>query len=162
MANLTPASHREDAQKLTGDGLVDLFEITTTLNAVIRLKANDTVSWHGVEWEGIGVKLSETGRSSDDETKRPKLEIANYDGLFSAAVASGHLDNALVKRYRVLREDLLSNNLVYQLASWRVRRVTLVNKERVQLELRDQLDGQFFQLPGRMFIPPEFPQVSLR
>jgi hypothetical protein len=34
--------------------------------------------------------------------------------------------------------------------------------ESIQFELRDQLDAQFFLVPGRMFIPPEFPQVSLQ
>lgn len=160
LLSLAP-THEEDAQSLTGDGYVDLFEITLTNNSKLFLKADNDVTWQGQDYEGTAIQITGVGHSSSEENKRPSLAMANPDGVFSAFIASGTIDNAVVKRIRVLREDLLVDSNVFRQQSWKIRRVVTLNKEQITVELRDQLDGQFFLVPGRMFLPPEFPQVSL-
>jgi len=156
-----PTTHLEDAQKLTADGIVELFEITLGDGSVLRLKLNDDVTWQGNSYEGIHIKISGTSRSSDDEKIRPKLTIANPDGVFSFYVGQGHLDAATIVRYRVLRTHIDTDQNIFRKETWKVRRPVVVNKTVIVLELRNQLDGQFFLVPYRMYIPPEFKQVSL-
>lgn len=157
----TPIEHKDDAHQLTGDGRVELFEITPVSGGVIRLKANNDVTWQGNLWEGVGVFLSQVERNADDKTSRPKLTLANPDAVYSPIVQQGLLDNATVSRYTVLKSHIDSNTNIYEKNTWRARLVPSMNRRVITLELRDQTDGQFFKLPGRMFAPPDFPLVSL-
>lgn len=154
-------THAEDAHSLEGDGIVELFEIYLLDGAGIFLKNNESVTWQGKSYEGIALQLSGVGQYSDEENARPNFVIANPEGMFSTMVRDGALDGAFVYRYRVLRADLEADLAVYKLQGWRVRRVSSLTRHKITLEMRDQLDGQFFQTPARMFIPPEYKQVSL-
>lgn len=156
-----PAEQIVDAHKLTNDGVVFLYKIQPVTGGVVYVKADDQVTWQGNTYEGTAIQLSETSRNSDGELSRPTLTIANPLAVYSALVAAGTLDNAVITEKRVLRAHILSNSNIFSVRTWRVRRCPELNKIRVVLELRDSLDGQQFLLPGRMFIPPEFPSVSL-
>lgn len=158
-----PQEHRDDAHKLIADGIVYLYELTFTDNSQLHLKNDEDAVWQGKEWEGFALNLTGVDQASDPESRnRPKLTIYNPEGIFSSFIAKGVTDNALVTRYRVLREHLDADRPVYSKQSWRIRRVVSLNKRMATFELRDQLDGQFFLTPARMFTPPEFPLVSLR
>lgn len=157
----TPENHLVDAEKLEADAYVQLFEIELTDGTKLHLKVDNTVTWQGQQWEGTAIQLRGVGTSADDVKNRPTMSIMNPDGLFSMFVAQGKLTNAKVTRYRVLRSDLEQDKNIYRKQSWRVRRIGSLNRISIQLELRDQLDGQFFLCPGRMFYPPEFPTVTL-
>ena len=74
----------------------------------------------------------------------------------------GNFDKAQVTRLRVLRSNLLADANVFTFQVWIVNRVITITRQAIQVELRSQTDGQFFVLPARMFIPPDFPQVSLQ
>ncbi len=156
-----PSSHLQDAQKLSPDGVVNLFEISLKNGTVLYLKDGDAVTYQGMNFESIAIHVTGLGRTASEENYRPKLAIANPEGIFSLYIQAGHLDNAEVKRYRVLRDDLDANNPVYMTSTWRVAKPVSVNKDMIVLELRTALDGANFVLPGRIFSPPDFPQVSL-
>ena len=152
---------REDAHSLEADGYVDLYEINLLNGGKVAIKNNDTVSWQGQSYEGTAVQLTGVANSSDEETSRPQFSVANAEGMFSTMVRDGALDGAFVTRFRVLRDDIDNDVNRYISQRWRVRRVSSLTKHKITMELRDQLDGQFFLTPARMFIPPEFRQVSL-
>jgi len=166
----TPQTHLQDSQKLTADGLVDLFEITLDAwrndfdysnNTKVFIKANNTVIWQGNTYEGIGLRFSGAGNSADEQVSRPAFQVANPDGLFTSLVVNGRLEAALVTRKRVLKTDLDANVNQFQVQTWRVSRIASVTKTIITLELRDQLDGQTFLVPARIYMPPTFPLVSL-
>ena len=158
----TPAEHKADAHLLIADGRVHLFEITLAgAGGTLYLKADNTVTWQGHTWEGIGVRLDEINRSADEQVSRPKLYIANPDAVYSPLVRDGQLNNAAVARYIVLKAHIDANTNIYHKQVWRTRMIPSVNRRVITLELRDQSDGQFFQLPARMFMPPDFPFCSL-
>lgn len=157
-----PAEHVEDAQKLEADGYVDLFQIILSdKSSKIYLKINKDVDWQGNTYEGTGIQIDGVGTYSDDTTSRPKLTLFNPDGVFSSLLDQGLLDNATIVRYRVLKAHVDADLPIYRRQQWKVSRVASVKTPFIQLELRDMLDGQNFQVPGRMFIPPDFPTVSL-
>lgn len=158
-----PVSHLQESQKLTADGLVDLYEITLkTKPVIVRVKNDDTVVWQGATWEGWPVLLQGDKRSADSEEARPTLRIHNPLGLFNPYARDGDLEYATVVRKRVLREHIDSDTNFYQQRMWFVARVREVTAgQAVTLELRSFHDGPLFLLPGRLYIPPEFPVVNL-
>lgn len=158
-----PTDHLRDSKKLEADAYVDLFQIHLSDGATkIFLKMNNTVTWGGDTYEGVGIQIEGVGNYSDEQVSRPKLTILNPDGIYSSLVNDGLLDNAKIYRYRVLKEHLDLNKPIYRKQRWRVSRVVSLKTPYIVLELRDMLDGQMFLTPGRMYIPPEFKSVSLR
>jgi len=158
-----PIEHIQDSKELEADAYVDLFEIILSDKVTkIYLKKDKDVDWQGHTYEGTGIKIEGVGTYADDEVARPKLTLFNPEGVFSSIVNQGLLDNATVVRIRVLKQHIIDDVPVYRRSQWRVSRVGSMVKPTIGLELRDMLDGQNFQTPGRMFIPPDFPTVSLQ
>lgn len=157
-----PDDHLTDSHKLEADGIYDLFEFEFDDGSRFYFKNNDSVIWQGNTYDMLPHKIEGDGTSSKEEEYRPTLTVANPDGIFSSAVTSGKLDRANLYRKRVLRKNLEENNDIFYTTAWYVSRVIKMTRHTITLELRRQMDGQFFQCPARMFIPPEFPAVSLR
>lgn len=157
-----PASHIEDAHKLDADGYVEFFQIALADNSgTLYLKMNSDMTWQGHTYEGTGIKLDGVGSYADDQVSRPKLNLFNPDGIYSSLVDQGKLDNAIVTRIRVLKQDVDSNTNISRRQKWRISRIVTIKNPMIVCELRDMLDGQMFLVPGRMFIPPDFNAVSL-
>lgn len=163
MTTSAPVSHLEEAQKLTADGLVDLYTISLKNDPVIfRFKNDDTLSWQGNTYEGMACRSSGDTRSSDGEESRPTLQVMNPLGIFNRAAIEGKLDLATVIRRRVLRQHVLDNVNIYEQRMWYIGRIReLISGQSITFELRNMTEGANFQIPCRMFIPPEFPLVSL-
>lgn len=157
----TPESHLQDAQKLEADGVVELYEVQLVPSGVLYIKNNNTVTYQGNTYDGIALQISGVSQNADEEVSRPQISIAQRAAEFSAAVAAGNLNNAIVIRKRVLLADVVADNGVFTEQSWRVGRVVTLNKHMIVLELRGQMDSQFFLFPPRIYMPPDFPQVSL-
>jgi hypothetical protein len=154
--------HVADSKLLTGDSLVDLFQIVLNDNVTnIYLHAGNALTWQGKVWESLGIKISGVMNGADEEVSRPTLAIMNPSGFFSSFVAQRKLDSATVYRFRVLGTNLAGDNAIYQRMTWRVMRVTSLNKTSIQLQLREDIDGPMFTIPARCYQPPDFPSVTL-
>ena len=157
-----PASHAQDALKLTADAYVDLFEITLRPSGKLYLKSNNDIEWQGKTWEGIALQLTGVFQNSGEESSRPRLNIVNPAGIFSAFIANNAIDRATINRYRVLKAHIDANTNIYRRQTWTVGRVASLNSKMIGLELRELSDGPNVLLPARVFAPPDFPVVSLR
>lgn len=161
-----PRDHLLENQKLNSDAYVDLFEIKLTDGTRLYLKNNGAVSYRNVDYQAWAVQLSGVGSKADEEETRPTLVMANrtddLQGVFSTFVEKGVVDRAIVVRRRVLLRHLKANVDVSQTRTWFVARVTNLNLSVITLELRSFGDGANHFLPARMYIPPEFPTVSLK
>ena len=160
-ANWPPYDHITDGQKLTADGIVDLYEITLTTGDKIYLKANNSVTWQNKDFEGTYIKLGGEKKMTSGEQSRPNLTVINPNGVFSSLIGRGYLNRAEVIRYRLLYQHLLQNKPIFKRTIWRITRIPMVNDSVINLELRSPWDMPNFVTPARMFIPPEFPSVSL-
>lgn len=157
-----PQSHIDDANSLTADGIVSLYHIILRDGSNLYLKSDNDATWQGNVYEGVGIKMGEVSNSSDaTEASRPQLIIANPLGVFSSFAASGNIDRAEVRRYRLLRQHLIDNRNIYTRQSWKVMRIVSMGKRTLTVELRNQLDGPNFVTPARMFLAPEFPSVTI-
>lgn len=156
-----PAEHRVDSVKLQADAQYDLFQIQLTDGQILYLSPRDTVTWQGDVYDSIAIHLTGVGKRADDEKSRPKLTIMNFEGIFNVLIAQKIVYGATVRRYRVLGANIEANRNIAEIQSWKVRRPERLTRSVIVLQLADQLDGQFFILPARQFLPPEFPTVSL-
>ena len=160
----TPVSHLQEAQKLEADALVDLFEIYIKgTSTVIRLKNENTVNWLGNDYEGVAIKLSGDARTADAEETKATIRIMNPEGIFNSFAFDGTLDMATVIRKRVLRDHLENNVSIFQQRMWYISRITeLITNQSLTAELRNMSEGAIFMIPVRVYMPPEFPTVSLK
>ena len=163
MTTSAPVSHLEEAQKLTADALIDLYTVTLkNVAAVFRFKNDDTRTWQGLTFEGMASKITGDDRSADGEESRPILQIMNPLGIFNRFAVRGQLDQAIVRRQRVLLKHLDSNANIFEQRMWYVGRIReLISGQSVSFELRNMTEGANFQIPVRQFMPPAFPMVTL-
>ena len=157
-----PASHIEDANKLTADAKIDLFCIVL-LDKVTKLflKQDDTRTWQGDSYEGTAIKVSGVAQYADDQSSRPSLMLYNPRGVFNTFIDQGLVEGATVIRYRLLKAHLDADLPIYQRQKWKVSRIASMRGNALALELRDMLDGQIIITPARMYMPPDFPVMSL-
>lgn len=160
MATIIPDTHKIENLKLEADAYVDLFQIDLYNKTTLRLKAGDDTEWAGYLWEGYPIELS--GHELDSEKlSRPTLRVVNPEGIFSSLFISGDIEKATLYRYRVLRQDLDNNREIYQRLKWIIWNVKSITKNYAELELRNPMDGNNFNVPARLFIQPDFPSVTL-
>lgn len=165
-----PITHIQDAQKLSADAYVYLYEIQLYPAGVMYLCAEQKVTWQGNTYEHWGLALTGVASHSDDQTARPKFSLANftYDsegepirGVFSALHAQKAVEGGTIIRRKVLKTNIENNINVKEEQRWKVARIASERPDIVVLELRNTLDGPRFVIPARKFLPPEFAQVKL-
>ena len=157
-----PEEHLEDAQKLIGDGIVQFYEIKLADGSYLHLKANNSVNWNGFDWTGLPLLFEGYSSATADSYSRPTLSLANPDGAYSTFIRSGLLNRAVVNRYLVLYDDVINNRPVYQKKTWIIWFIQTVNKQLIQVELRNPMDGVNFNVPARRYMHPEFPFTELK
>jgi phage-related protein len=129
---------------------------------IFRFKTDNTVTWQGQLYEGMATRMTGDTRSADGEESRPILQVMNPFGIFNKAALQGQLDQATVIRRRVLRDHVEKDVNISEQRMWYVGRIReLISGQSITFELRNMTEGANFQVPCRMFIPPEFPMVTL-
>lgn len=156
-----PPNMQASLHSLTPPAIVTLFKITLADNTVFNLSPSKEVVWRGVRYEQIACTMTEISRDSDGKLTRPKFSFANPERMFSRFIYEGVMDNAEVKRFRILSTDLDADLDFAVTELFRVSRIMNLSKDSATVELRDILDGTNFFLPARAYYPPEFPHVSL-
>lgn len=160
MARL-PAAHASENQKLQADAYVELWEIALVPSGIILIKNDDSVTWQNKLYESCPVKLSGAELNADAQKSRPTLSVANPDKKFNPYIDQGVLEKATVTRLRVLRSDIDNDRNIFQSRSWVVARPAKLVGVVLTLELREMSDGPNHKIPGRQFVAPEFPVVTL-
>lgn len=158
-----PVSHLAEAQKLTADAEVDLFTVKLrNEDTLYRFKEGQTKTWQGNIYEGVAVKMSGDTRTADGEESKPQLMVMNPLGIFNLPAKRGDLDLAFVTRRRVLLANLENDVNLYEQRMWQIGRVgQLISGQSITFELKNLTEGANFQIPVRIYMPPEFPTVSL-
>lgn len=161
-----PAEHIADAHSLSADGEIELFELTPNDGSgVIRFKTDNTVTWLTHEYTG-GLPLQMTGekKTSDSGLSMPKLVIGQPDfsiAIFKPLIYDGFLDNAVILKYTVLRDNLINNRSIFEVRTYRVKRVEEYSRSKVSLQLATLSDSLGFSMPYRTYTPPAFPSVQM-
>ncbi len=154
----------KEAHSLNPEPYIELYELS--LPAVsegfkIFLSPRQEIQWQGKTWEQFACELTGMNTNSGGELVRPKFQVMNPASIFSLYVAQGKLDNATLRKYRVLAQHITDNLDISLQYYWKVGKVLNLNRNAITLELRAFYDGQKFQLPIRKYFPPDFTHVSL-
>lgn len=161
----TPNAHLAEAQKLTADALVDLFEVFLVGapgGTYVRFTNGQTVTWQTKTYEQLGCKFSTVSRTAEGERSRPTLTVINPAGIFNSYAFKGYFEQATLIRKRVLLQHLASNTALSDDTVWYISRVKeMIADQSVTFELRALSDGPDLMIPARVFIPPSFPFVTL-
>lgn len=159
------AEHFQQALSLTAAPYAELFSIHMRpigqAEIKVFLSAVQTVTWRGYTWEGFQIALTDFKKDATGEVSRPRLTIANPQSIFSRYAHRRYLDGAEIRRYRVLKPHLDANVNSFIVNYWNASRVAQINGSIITLELRSSSDGQDFTVPGRAYMPPDFPSVSV-
>ena len=168
LQDTTDPKHRAEATSLRPEPYVELFKLTIdrAANFALYLTAHPTIRWDLVQgseliWENYPLTFSGYNTQITGEQSRPKLQIANPNGIFSRYVANNGLKKPILERYMVLRDDLIGNQPRYLKNKWVVNRVLNLTRETISFELRSVLDGTRYTLPARQYMSPDFPATSL-
>lgn len=157
-----PTEHVEDVQSLNPDYVCDLFEIKLLDNqGTIRLWNGPKVTWQGFDYEFIPAKIGKENENTDDVQNRPDFTFYNPDDMFTAYILQGYLEGATFTRKRVLAAHLRSDLNISKKRVWKLVHVMSIAPGVVTTELRDLSAGPNQVVPARVFMPPEFPAVSL-
>lgn len=160
-----PEQHIKDSVKLIADGIVELFELTPA-NTVgsINFKNDNPVTWRGKTYEGLPCSLSGERQTAEAGLAMPSMVIGETDidiSKFKTFLRAGYLDNATLVKITILVEDLLADNLVHRISTYRVKRVSEYSRSKIQLQLATLSDSTNASLPHRTYMPPAFPSVQL-
>lgn len=151
-----------DEVNLQKDALYELYQIILVGGGgTLYLRDGPDLTWQTNNYEGIAITADGFHYASDGEAARPILKIANPEGIFSAYAINGSLEGSIVRRFQVLKEHIDGDLNIYTLDTWTLSRISSLNHYLLEAELRRPFDGPIAQAPGRMFIPPEFPTVSV-
>lgn len=163
MVAIAPLEHLEDALKLEGDALIDLWEVKLkTVDLTYRFWNGPTRTWQGNEYEGMACQLSSEGTGSEGQNSRPTLTVSNPENIFGVFAAEGYFDLAEFTRKRLLQAHLLTDVDIYQQRVWLCGRPISVGNGVLQLELRSPTDMPPWKTPRRTFSPSEgYPFVVL-
>lgn len=165
-----PSSHVDEGLKLTADGEVILYEIALKNvpnggRAVVYFRdgpMGTNTTWNRKTYDHLACQFSGYQRSAEDEKNRPTLRLMNPVGIFNEAASAGRFDGAILTKYTVLRNHLERNLPIADNELWFIGRVKeLISGQSISFELRALSDGPDQLIPARMFIPPEFPFVTL-
>jgi phage-related protein len=156
-----PTGITESAYDLEPDGLVFLYQLVLAGGATtFRFCPKGTYTWQSKTYDQIACLLAEATVSSDGKVDRPTFTLVNPSGMFTQYAVYG-LENAILTRYQVLRDDLVNNRNFFIKEAMRIAQVQTITKDIIVCQLRDVMDGASFVLPVRSYIPPEFPIVKI-
>lgn len=165
-----PASHVDEGLKLTAEGEVVFYEIALKNvpnggTAVVRFRdgpMGQTTQWNGKTWDHMACQFSGYQRSAEEEKNRPTLRLMNPLGIFNDAAFNKRFDGSVLQKFTVLRRHVEANTPISNNEIWFIGRVKdLITGQSISFELRALSDGPDQLIPARMFIPPEFPFVTL-
>lgn len=157
-----PSSMKQSLYDLSPEAIVTLFRIALAdKSTIFLLSPYEQITWRGDEYSSIPCQMADVSLEAEGKATRPKFSFVNPEGLFTSAVLEGHLDNAEITRYRILKSDLDMDRDQAVTEQFRVSRVMSITRALIVTELRDILDGHSFKIPARAFYPPEFPHVQL-
>lgn len=165
MASPIPATHITDAHKLAADGQLDLFALTPASGgATLRFKADNDLTWRSNTYYGLPMQFSSDASTVDKPADMPKLILGqqNIDlSMFKPLINDGSLDGCVVVRYHVLLTNALANANIFEMYTYRGKRVEGYNRSVVTLQLASLSDSLNFSLPYRQYLPPDFPAVEI-
>jgi hypothetical protein len=160
-----PNTQIVDAQKLTADAEIDLYELTPKgSSGRIYFKNDNTLTWRGNEYLGLPIQFTGENFNAEGQPVQPQLTIGQPDidlSFFKGLIFEGSLDDAKIERHTLLLDHVLGNQDIKRTRVYRVKRVDNYGASQIVLALAVFSVAGPTHMPFRQFIPPAFPFVRL-
>lgn len=168
----------KDIQSLAPDALIELFVLDYSAlpyPGVLRFHAGtnelqQNITWNGAEYVALPIEASGFDLSTKGTLPRPRLKLANVNGVFSAELAqNGDLVGCKIIRKRTFKKYLDAVNFAggvnptadpnqhYPDESWFVEQKVSENRYQIEWELSSAFDVQGIMLPYRQVIQNSCP-----
>lgn len=154
----------ENAQKLSPDAEVTLFELTTTTGATVFFKAGPEGMYLGDLYESVPCSLPMDKRSVEAGPERPTLNIGGNDidlAALKPALFSGFVDGGTLIKHVVELEDFLGNVNQKITTTYRIKQVKDYNRYQINLILARFSPSAQTTIPYQKYLRPAFPYVQL-
>jgi hypothetical protein len=155
----------ENAQKLSPDAEIILYELTTLSGSTIFFKPGPDVMYLGDPYKGVPCSLSNEVRSVEADRQRQTLTIGgdNADlGILKSVLFSGEVDGASILKHVVELEDLKNNVNSKMTSAYTVKQVEGYSRSKISLVLGRFSPSKQTTIPYRKYNRPAFPYVRLQ
>jgi lambda family phage minor tail protein L len=169
---MTANAQYRQAQQLSTDALVELYELDTTTQYLVNGVSNGGAQWYwtpgsingpsvvyqGLTYISMPIQGSDFEWSGQGKLPQPKLQLNNVYNLATALVlANNDLLGATVRRLRVFQSNLdgepnADPTLYFEPDVFFINRKSAHTKEIIEFELRAPFDAQGIKLPRRQII----------
>ena len=160
-----PIEQVQDAQSMSADAEIDLYELTPAGGGTLFCFKNDNeVEWQGNTYYGLPLQFSGESFNSEGSNSQPQLTIGQPDidlSAFKGLVYDDALDGAEIKKHTVLLAHVIGNQNIKRTRIYRVKRVVDYSASQIVLALAAFSPAGATKLPHRQYIPPAFPFVRI-
>lgn len=163
---------QDEIQSLSPSSIVEMFVLDSTMmkgGSIFRFHAgtselNSPVVWQGQTYQPLPIEAEGFDLSAGGSLPRPKVRVANIDGLFSAAIADmDDLVGCKITRKRTMARFLDAVNFKagnpnadpmqeFPDQTWFIDKKNSENKHMIEWELASAFDVQGVMLPFRQVI----------
>ncbi len=155
----------ENAQLLSPDAEIVLYELTTRGGSTIYFKSGPEVEYLTNTYESIPVSLSSQARTVEGDRPRSTMTIGsdNHDlGILKSVLFSGEVDGATIQKHIIELEDLKNNVDNRDTQLYTVKQVESYSRSRISLVLGRFSPAANTTIPYRKYLRPHFPYVRLQ
>jgi len=155
----------ENAQKLSPDAEIVLYELTTTSGSTVFFKSGPEVTYQGDDYISVPASLSGESRTIEADRRRQTLTIGSDDydlGILKSTLFSGEVDGATILKHVVELEDLKADNDIRNTSVFTVKQVEGYSRSRISLVLGRFSPSTQTTIPYRKYQRPAFPYVRLQ
>lgn len=157
-------TNAENAQLLSPDAEVVLYELTTNSGSTIFFKTGPEVTYLGDTYLSVPVSLSKESRSVEADRQRQTMTIGSDDydlGILKSTLFSGQVDGSTVLKHVVELEDLKADNNLKNTSEYTVKQVEGYSRSRISLVLGRFSPSPQTTIPYKKYQRPAFPYVRL-
>lgn len=154
----------ENAQKLSPDAEIVLFELTTSAGATVHFKTGPSADYLGDLYESVPCSMTGEKRTVEGANERPSMMIGGSDVDLVAlkpALFSGYVDGGTLQKHVVELEDLLNNVNNKITTTYRIKQVKDYNRYGINLILARFSPSAQTTIPYRKYTRPAYPYVDI-
>ena len=158
-------ANEENAQLLSPDAEIVLYELTTNKGSTIYFKSGPEVTYLGNKYESVPVTLSAQARTVESDRPRSTMSIGsdNHDlAILKTVLFSGEVDGATVLKHIVELEDLKADVDNRTTEIYTVRQIEGYSRSKISLVLGRFSPSPKTSIPYRKYLRPAFPYVRLQ
>ena len=158
-------ANEENAQLLSPDAEVVLYDMTTLGGSSIYFKSGPEIDYQGNTYESVPVTMSAETRTVEGDRPRQTMTIGadDYDlGVLKSVLFSGDVDGATLEKHIVELDDLKGNINNKETKIYTIKQVENYSRSVISLIVGRFSPSPQTTVPYKKYNRPAFPYVRLQ